>query len=238
MLEVCRYVLYFFTYAFIGYVCEVIYCSIPKKKFVNRGYLYAPICPIYGYGAVIVILCFDWLTKYPWGFVLVAIGGMLLTSLLEYLTSFVMEKIFHMRWWDYSNHKFNIKGRVCLLNSTLFMLLVMILMYGIHPIFKSLYAKIDPVFVYAISAVLLSEMIVDTVFSTIKVVDLKAMLAKSEEIISEKVTKFREKYTLNNFEKSLKSFSSRFPSMKVIKEKTGFVKLKEYLARIKKPKEE
>ncbi|UKI48764.1 MAG: putative ABC transporter permease [Clostridium sp.] len=102
--------LYFFTYAFIGYVCEVIYCSIPKKKFVNRGYLYAPICPIYGYGAVIVILCFDWLTKYPWGFVLVAIGGMLLTSLLEYLTSFVMEKIFHMRWWDYSNHKFNIKG--------------------------------------------------------------------------------------------------------------------------------
>ena len=220
MLEVCRYVLYFFTYAFIGYVCEVIYCSIPKKKFVNRGYLYAPICPIYGYGAVIVILCFDWLTKYPWGFIVVAIGGMLLTSLLEYLTSFVMEKLFHMRWWDYSNHKFNIKGRVCLLNSTLFMLLVMILMYGIHPIFKNLYAKID------------------TVFSTIKVVDLKAMLAKSEEIISEKVTEFREKYNLKNFEKSLKSFSSRFPSMKVIKENTGFVKLKEYLARIKKPKEE
>ena len=91
--------LYFIIYSFLGWVCEVIFCSVPARKFINRGFLMGPVCPIYGCGALLVI---GFLMPFKDSLVMVFAVGMVVTSLLEYITSYAMEKLFHSRWWDYS----------------------------------------------------------------------------------------------------------------------------------------
>lgn len=101
----------FFVYAFLGWCTEVSYAALQTGKFVNRGFLNGPVCPIYGFGVVIVLLCLTPLKK---NLLLLFVGSVLLTSLLEGLTGFILEKIFHQRWWDYSEEPFNLGGYICL----------------------------------------------------------------------------------------------------------------------------
>lgn len=122
--------LYFVTYSFLGWVCEVVYCSLLANKLINRGFLNGPICPIYGFGALMIVTL---LMPIRQNVALVFALGFLITSILEYITSYAMEKMFHSKWWDYSDKKFNINGRVCLLNSILFGLLSVLVMFEIHP---------------------------------------------------------------------------------------------------------
>lgn len=122
--------LYFIIYSFLGWVCECIYCSIPVKHFINRGFLSGPYCPIYGLGATAVIYMLSPFLAQP---LLLFIFGVLITSVLEYVTSWIMEALFQTKWWDYSTYFANLHGRICLKNSTLFGILVMVVMYGIHP---------------------------------------------------------------------------------------------------------
>ncbi len=122
--------LYLIIYSFFGWCCECVYCSFRRFKWINRGFLNGPFCPIYGFGAVAVL---GFLQLLPRHILIVFIGGMFITSLLEYITSWLMEKMFNARWWDYSEYPFNINGRVCLLNSTLFGLLCLVLYYRLHP---------------------------------------------------------------------------------------------------------
>ena len=105
------YFLFFIIYSFLGWIIEVILCSIIEKKIVDRGFLIGPICPIYGCGAVIITLA---LSSYKDDWIVVFCMAVILAGALEYFTSYAMEKIFHARWWDYSNNKFNINGRICL----------------------------------------------------------------------------------------------------------------------------
>lgn len=123
--------LYFFAYSFLGWVCECIYCSIPAKKFINRGFLAGPYCPIYGFGALAVIHI---LTPFGGNVLLMFIMGILVTSALEYVTSWGMEVLFHTKWWDYSTYPFNIHGRVCLKNSLMFGCMVLVVYYLVHPL--------------------------------------------------------------------------------------------------------
>ena len=189
-----QYVLCFFIYAFLGYVCEVIYCSIGQRKLVNRGYLYSPICPIYGYGAVLVIFAMTPIKNLgTWYFPLVFLAGTILVTILEYLTSYFMEKLFHMRWWDYSRYKFQINGRVCLLNSTLFGLLIMVVMYVIQPfIEKYILANINNTVLYSLDGVLFSVMVVDTIFSTIKNINIANVIVKLSELEEKASVKLNE----------------------------------------------
>lgn len=122
--------MYWFIYSFFGFIIETIYTSVPARKFQDRGFLSSPIIPIYGFGAMSVILI---LAPYTKNIILLFVLSFFLTSVLEYITSYVMEKLFHMRWWDYSERKFNIKGRVCLRNSLMFGGLSVILIELIHP---------------------------------------------------------------------------------------------------------
>lgn len=117
-------------YSFLGWCCESIYCSLAKGEWINRGFLTGPFCPIYGFGALITLYFLQYL---PNSALIVFIGGLLLTSTLEYVTSWLMEKCFNARWWDYSKRPFNLNGRVCLLNSTLFGLMCLFLYYDVHP---------------------------------------------------------------------------------------------------------
>ena len=118
-------------YSFLGWCGEMIYCSIGKRKLCEkRGFLNGPLCPIYGHGALLVLVVLGQRWNNPISTFLI---GMVLTSTVEYLTSYLMEKLFHMRWWDYSHHHFQLNGRICLLNSTLFGLACLVLRYVVHP---------------------------------------------------------------------------------------------------------
>lgn len=139
MEQVYLWFLYFLAYSIVGWACETVYCSIGKRRFVKRGFLYGPYCPIYGFGALIVLLITSPFAKYP---PLVFLCGVVLTSALEYFTSWLMEKLFHAKWWDYSNKRFNIHGRVCLLNSTLFGIMALALTYLIHPWMQTIFESI------------------------------------------------------------------------------------------------
>lgn len=101
----------FFIYAFLGWCLEVSFAALMSGKFVNRGFLNGPICPIYGSGVVIVLACLAPLRD---NLFILFIASVLLTSALEWITGFVLEKIFHQRWWDYSDEPFNLSGYVCL----------------------------------------------------------------------------------------------------------------------------
>ena len=118
-------------YSFLGWCGEMIYCSIGQRKLCEkRGFLNGPLCPIYGHGALLVLVVLGQRWNNPISTFLI---GMVLTSTVEYLTSYLMEKLFHMRWWDYSHHHFQLNGRICLLNSTLFGLACLVLRYVVHP---------------------------------------------------------------------------------------------------------
>lgn len=234
-----QYILCFFIYAFLGYICEVIYCSIGQRKLVNRGYLYGPICPIYGYGAVLVIFAMTPIKNLGiWYFPLVFLAGTVFVTVLEYLTSYVMEKLFHMRWWDYSRYKFQINGRVCLLNSTLFGLLIMVVMYLIQPfIEKYILANINNSVLYSLDGVLFAGMVVDTIFSTVKNINISNVIVKLNELetlasekfnefkdgASEKITEFKgeasEKFneTKEKLTLKLKEFSRKYPNLNIRK---------------------
>lgn len=102
---------FFFIYAFLGWCTEVCFVALKTGTFVNRGFLNGPVCPIYGFGALVVLTALEPLRDH---LLLLFLGSMALTSLLEYLTGLLLEKLFHQRWWDYSDEPFNLGGYICL----------------------------------------------------------------------------------------------------------------------------
>ena len=127
----CFAFLLMITYSLLGWCGEMVYCSIGQRRLCEkRGFLNGPLCPIYGHGALVVLLVLDGGCEHP---ALTFLLGALLTSLVEYVTSYAMEKLFRMRWWDYSRYRFHINGRVCLLNSVLFGLASVFLCHAANP---------------------------------------------------------------------------------------------------------
>jgi len=118
-------------YSFLGWCGEMVYCSIGQRKLCEkRGFLNGPLCPIYGHGALVVLLILRGGCESP---VLTFLLGAVLTSAVEYVTSWAMEALFHMRWWDYSRYRFQLNGRICLLNSALFGLASVALCHWVNP---------------------------------------------------------------------------------------------------------
>lgn len=136
MYVVSSWCLLFLLYSIIGYIVEVIFVSIKSRKIVlNRGFLIGPYLPIYGFGSLIMVL---FLERYENDLFALFIMGAFLCTTLEYFTSLVMEKIFKLRWWDYSDKKFHINGRVCLDNACLFGVSGILVVKIIQPIFSDL----------------------------------------------------------------------------------------------------
>ncbi len=124
-------VLLFFAMSVLGWAMEVVCKLIEFKRFINRGFLIGPYCPIYGVGSSLIILLLERYASSP---VLVFLMTMLVCGTLEYLTSYAMEKLFHARWWDYSHRRFNIDGRVCAGTLIPFGMLGLLLVYVIKPV--------------------------------------------------------------------------------------------------------
>lgn len=119
--------LWFLLYAFIGWVYESVLVSVSERRWVNRGFLNGPLCPIYGCGAVLAIVLLHDFTNPIEIFLISSFGA----SILEYITSWGMEKLFHARWWDYSHYRFNIQGRICLLAAIVVIIDTIVTVVGI-----------------------------------------------------------------------------------------------------------
>ncbi|MBI9094869.1 MAG: hypothetical protein JEY71_08315 [Sphaerochaeta sp.] len=170
-----QYFLYFLIYAIIGYICEVSYCTILDKRLTNRGFLHGPYLPIYGFGALLVIIPLMFFHANP---ILVFLLAVLLTSILEYMTSFFLEKIFNTKLWDYSKNFGNIHGRVCLLNSTLFGMMGFAATYYLHPALVRSVSHIPEVVLHPLSSVLLFGISIDATSSIIRMSAFQKQLAE------------------------------------------------------------
>lgn len=190
------YFLLFFVYSVSGWIMEVTRIFISKRKFVNRGFLIGPYCPIYGYGVLLMTIL---LRKYQDDIIATFIFSLLICGLLEYFTSYFMEKIFHARWWDYSKRKFNINGRICLKNLMAFGILGCIILYITNPIIMNLLNKIPNIALHVISSILLICYITDNILSSKIIINLKEIsvnVRDNTEEISERVRKIISKKSI------------------------------------------
>lgn len=160
--QILNIFLLFVIYSVLGWILEVFVVGINAKKFVNRGFLIGPYCPIYGTGSVLMILM---LNKYKGDYLALFVLGATVCSILEYLTSYIMEKLFKARWWDYSNDKFNINGRICLRNAVAFGVLGTVLVEFVNPFIQSLILKLSMPIYYILCAVLFVIFVTDVSIS-------------------------------------------------------------------------
>ncbi len=159
-------IIYFFIYSFIGWLLEVIYAMYVERRFVNRGFLFGPICPIYGFGALILIAS---LGKVKGNRFLKFFVAVISFSVFEYIVSYVLEVMFNQRWWDYSNDILNLNGRISLLYSLLWGVLGILFTEKIHPMIRGQVEKISllipKVIQICIICALVAGFIIDEVFS-------------------------------------------------------------------------
>jgi len=178
----------FIIYSFMGWIGEVIYCSIPEKHFVNRGFLHGPICPVYGVGGILVVFL---LAPFKDTWIELFFAATFVTTVLEYFTSWIMEILFHNRWWDYSQFKFNINGRVCLLNSLIFGVAGTLALRFVHPPIEYFIKSIKSPIIEIVAIVLAMLFITDLI---ITVRSLKSFNKKLKELKDFSIT-LRERFT-------------------------------------------
>lgn len=220
---VLSWFLYFSIYSFLGWICEVIYCSIPAKKFINRGFLKGPVCPVYGFGAVFVIYIMMGLNiTSP---LVIFIFGGVIASIIEFLAAILLESVFHTRLWNYSNRKFNIKGRVCLLNSTLFSILSLVLMEFIHPLISSFISRFSNITIMITSYILILIFVVDLTLTVSEVVNLNITL-KNMNILEQLKKEFNKKEFNFKRLKRFKRLIEAFPQLEHKRYKEEFNRLK------------
>ena len=224
---VYNYMLYFFIYSFLGWVCESIYCSCLQKKVINRGFLNGPVCPVYGVGALIII---TGLWSYRDSMIAVFVMGVILTSLLEYVTATILEKLFHAKWWDYSKHKFNINGKVCLLNSTMFGFMSLFVIEVLHPFVIDILSKMNSLVLFVFLILAMMSMIGDLV------VTAKALNALTERVdalasIVDDMKKIHAKFKLYEDEEFLRKLKISpeevAQKLKAVSEKYGDLRVQE-----------
>ncbi|MBQ6395746.1 MAG: putative ABC transporter permease [Atopobiaceae bacterium] len=187
-----RYLLVFFVFGVIGWVYESIYCTINERKWQNRGFLYGPICPIYGFGFVGMILVIgafkdQGIPYTPWQVFLFAALG---SAVLEYMTSWVLEKLFHARWWDYTNMPFNLNGRICLPATTLFGLFGLLVTYILYEPTISAVGSLDPLLVEALALIATAAISMDTALTVSALTRIASMASEFNESVNAHMERF------------------------------------------------
>ena len=170
--------------SFGGYIVEVINCSIRQRKLVNRGFLFGPYLPIYGVGGLLLVLT---LNKYQNDLFIVFIVGMVMTSCIEYYTSYILERIFHNKWSDYSMRKDSINGRICLNNCFLFGIGSCFIIKYLYPFIEYLLSFLSYKMTIILGTILLIIFIIDCIASYAIAYNLRHRLIIAEELKSEKL---------------------------------------------------
>ena len=190
-LKIQNLLIYYFICSILGWIMEVLYAYSVFGTFVDRGFLYGPMCPIYGWGAVAMVLITERIRKKKVNTLGIFLIVTAIFTTLEYLTSLFLELIFNLRWWDYSNYFLNINGRVCLIFSIFFGFIGIVFVKKIYPriqkLIKNIRKKISVkmLWVILVSLVVISN--VDCVFSSIKYIKKDANSIDDRVIIQEKV---------------------------------------------------
>lgn len=187
MLELLNY---FIIYSSLGWMMESVFRSICERKLINTGFLRGPFCPIYGIGCAIMIVSLKGFENKP---ILLFFIALSVLTIWEYLVGVLLETMFHTKYWDYSNHKFNFQGRICLTNSIYWGILGVLFVKYIHPFIQEIVEKIDTNLLNYIMAILFMVFVVDTISSIIRVKNIKTTLEKIEKINKEIKEKLKEK---------------------------------------------
>ena len=174
-----RFLWIFFIYAFLGWCTEVSYAALVTGKFVNRGFLNGPVCPVYGFGVVIVLAGLAPLEE---NLLLLFLGSVALTSSLEWLTGFVLEKLFHQRWWDYSDQPFNLSGYICLRFSIAWGFACLFVVKLLHPTVLLLIRLVPKTLGGILLALLGAVMAVDLAATVSTIVKLNRRLEQIDEL--------------------------------------------------------
>lgn len=214
------YILFFFVYSFLGWCLEVICKLITEKRFINRGILIGPICPIYGYGVLIMTLFFRKYLNDPITlFILIIVS----CCILEYFTSYFLEKVYHTRWWDYSTKKFNINGRICLETMIPFGILGLLIMNYMNPIVFNLLNILPNYLIYILSTIFLITYIIDNIISCKIIYNIQKLSKEiqSKQIIKKDDTERITRLVRKQIEKSMKLLDRRlihaFPHLEMLK---------------------
>lgn len=172
-----QWILFFFLYAFFGWIWEVGLNLVQKHRFVNRGFLTGPILPIYGFGAVSILL---FTIQVRWSIGLIFLCGMAGATVLEYFTGWLLERLFRMRYWDYSNLPLNLNGYICLLASLCWGVFSVLLVRVVHPPLAGLIQRLGEKTTAVLAAVLVCAGIVDLAFALVEAISVRQLLEKLE----------------------------------------------------------
>lgn len=175
-------ILCFFIYSFLGWCCEVAFHTLTCGDFANRGFLYGPVCPIYGFGVIFVVLATKPFAKNVWLLFLVSI---VFTSLLELVTGFVLDKIFHNKWWDYSNYPFNVGGYICPIFSLLWGLACVFVIRMVHPAVLFMLSVLPRVLGIVFISVFSALFVADLTFTVLGILKFNRRLLALDKITKE-----------------------------------------------------
>ncbi len=210
MYDFCHLFFMFFCYSILGYIVETIFCSSIDKKIVfNRGFLIGPYLPIYGVASVIMTLL---LKRYKSDIFAVFIMGAFICTTVEYLTSYVLEKMFKTRWWDYTNQSFNVNGRVCLKNSVLFGVGGVAIIYILDDYFEKLVGLFSHNVFITINIIFMIIFFTDVVVSYLVI----SKIRKNSELVKKDMTEEIKEQVKGELEKHLslnKRLLNSFPKV-------------------------
>ena len=235
--KICYIFLLFIIYSFVGYIVEIISCSLNSKKLVlNRGFFLGPYLPIYG---ISCLLMGSFIIRYKDDLFTVFVMSAFICTTVEYITSYVLEKIFKARWWDYSDRKFNLEGRVCLGNAFLFGVGGVIFTYVLNPFVVSMLDKLPILVLRIVSITLMVIFLVDVIITitTLYQVKVSTIKFKSRDVTAELTKLIREELTKKRDIKTnffVRHMLNAFPWIKSNDYNSPLSKLKRYSAKNKK----
>lgn len=175
-------ILYFFVYGFLGWCTEVIFAAFKQHRFVNRGFLNGPICPIYGVGVTLVVACLE---AFQSNLILLYLSSVILVTVLEGVTGWAMDKLFHNKWWDYSKLPLNIGGYVCLLFSLIWGVACVVIVYFIHPLIHQMLSWIPHIIGLVLIVILAAALIADVIVTSSAILKFNQYLERLKHITDE-----------------------------------------------------
>lgn len=177
-----RIILLFFIYAFLGWCMEVAFAACKSGRFVNRGFLNGPVCPIYGFGMVgVAVLLSPLKDNLLWMY----LGSAVITTVIEYITGWMLERIFHAKWWDYSDMPLNIGGYVCLLFSLIWGALCVVIVRYVHPAIAGLVEHLPNWLTIVLDGLFVSAIAVDLAATLATIRKLASRLSTLERMAGE-----------------------------------------------------
>lgn len=245
--------LLFAVYSILGWCTEVIYHTVTTGNYVNRGFLSGPVCPIYGFGIGLVLFL---LAPFEYNVIMIFIGSLILTTVIEYITGLVLEKLFNRKWWDYSSEPFNIRGYICLKFSLIWGIACVIIVVIIQPALSNLLTWMPVTIGLTFLFIFYSIFIVDSIITIMTMLNIKkrikivnliqefleqeseligenlsdgvVILMRAKEKTSEELSEIREKYEkiFNARVKGVERITKAFPKSDLFKNREILEKFK------------